>query len=62
VHQASLSNLRVPDYIAADPLIKAMGVSRDQVVEALRKVGFTDDLLVRGLGFRVLGKVGFTDD
>jgi hypothetical protein len=37
----------VPDYIAEDPLIKAMGVTRDQVVEALRAVGFTDDLLVR---------------
>lgn len=45
--QASLADLRVPDYIAEDPLIKAMGVTRDQVVEALRAVGFTDDLLVR---------------
>jgi hypothetical protein len=36
----------VPDYIAEDPLIKAMGVSKDQVVAALRNVGFTDDLLV----------------
>jgi hypothetical protein len=48
--QASLADLRVPDYIAEDPLIKAMGVTRDQVVEALKAVGFTDDLLVRGWG------------
>jgi hypothetical protein len=46
--QASLSSLRVPDYIAEDPLIQAMGVTKDQVVAALQKVGFTDDLLVRG--------------
>jgi hypothetical protein len=39
----------VPDYIAEDPLIQAMGVTKDQVVAALQKVGFTDDLLVRGL-------------
>lgn len=44
--QASLADLRVPDYVAEDPLIKVMGVTRDQVVEALQEVGFTDDLLV----------------
>jgi hypothetical protein len=42
----------VPDYIAEDPLIKAMGVTRDQVVDALRAVSFTDDLLV-SFGFPV---------
>jgi hypothetical protein len=44
--QASLADLHVPDYVAEDPLIKGMGVTRDQVVEALQGVGFSDDLLV----------------
>jgi hypothetical protein len=44
--QASLADHRVPDYVAEDPLIKVMGVTRDQVVEALQSVGFSDDLLV----------------
>jgi hypothetical protein len=39
----------VPDYVAEDPLIKVMGVTREQVVEALQAVGFSDDLLVREL-------------
>jgi hypothetical protein len=37
----------VPDYVACDPLISGMGVSKEQVVSALQAVGFTDDLLVR---------------
>jgi hypothetical protein len=44
--QASLADHRVPDYVAEDPLIKVMGVTREQVVEALQSVGFSDDLLV----------------
>lgn len=52
--QASLANLRVPDYIAEDPLIKAMGVTKDQVVAALKNVGFTDDLLVSAVVVCVL--------
>lgn len=50
--QASLADLHVPDYVAEDPLIKGMGVTRDQVVEALLGVGFSDDLLVSGWGGR----------
>jgi acetylglutamate kinase len=38
----------VVDYVAEDPLIKAMNVNRDQVATALAEVGFTDDLRVRG--------------
>jgi hypothetical protein len=49
--QASLADHRVPDYVAEDPLIKVMGVTREQVVEALQSVGFSEDLLVRRLGF-----------
>jgi ATPase subunit of ABC transporter with duplicated ATPase domains len=45
--QASLADYRVPDYVAEDPAIKAMGVSRDQVVDALLRVGFGDDLLAK---------------
>uniref|UniRef100_A0A383W2Z9 Elongation factor 3 n=1 Tax=Tetradesmus obliquus TaxID=3088 RepID=A0A383W2Z9_TETOB len=45
--QASLADHRVPDYVAEDPLIKVMGVTRDQVVEALLSVGFSDDLLAK---------------
>jgi len=46
VSQASLADFHVPDYVAEDPLIKGMGVSRDDVVAALTSVGFTEDLLV----------------
>jgi len=45
--QASLADFHVPDYVAEDPLIKSMGVTRDQVVAALTSVGFTDDLLAK---------------
>lgn len=45
--QASLADYKVPDYVAEDPLIKVMGVTRDQVVTALQSVGFSDELLVR---------------
>lgn len=48
--QASLADHKVPDYVAEDPLIKGMGVTRDQVVEALASVGFSEDLLVRREG------------
>jgi hypothetical protein len=53
--QASLADFRVPDYVAEDPLIKVMGVTRDQVVTALQGVGFTDDLLVSHVKARCRG-------
>jgi hypothetical protein len=48
--QASLADYKVPDYVAEDPLIKVMGVTRDQVVAALQSVGFSDELLVSPQG------------
>lgn len=42
--QASLADLCVVDYVAEDPLIKVMNVTKDQVATALAEVGFTDEL------------------
>ena len=46
--QASLADLCVVDYVAEDPLIKVMNVTKDQVATALAGVGFTDELRVSG--------------
>lgn len=48
LRQASLADFTVVDYVAEDPLIKGMGVTKDQVAEGLKSVGFSDELRVRG--------------
>ena len=45
--QASLADLSVVDYIAADPEIQKMGKSRDDVAAALAGTGFSDEMAAR---------------
>lgn len=47
LHQASMADLNVVDFVFADPLLHSSGldVSREEIVTQLSSVGFTDEML-----------------
>jgi hypothetical protein len=45
--QASLADLSVVDYVAADPEIQKTGKNKDDVVAALRSVSFDDEMMAK---------------